>query len=471
MPRIARNTSQAPKPAVIHQTIEVPATPAVEEQETKEARPDFWTYMHTLTPEEWKDHIVYLTREQPKYNIAAGGGGYLTKFVQPFDLEDVKQLYGGYEFSYIMNKGRKIVYSGNFRIEAPPRIDPQRESVPAGDQSNIAQQFISMLREELGRMRESLANGGDDAGAGEKAIEMLSKASDKAMDVILKQVPDAGKGNAGGGDQGIIATIKILKELGLIGQPQPAIDPMKQLEMMLSIFSKIDEIRGNGGGGGGRRSSHWWDSSLAEKAVDAIPGLLDTFKETREANMRIASDRARASDNLRAIGRQPAAPAPGAQPAATAQPATAEIRSSSGLHTVPLERGDVGAYAVPDTQPDAAVPETVIVETIDRNTPAFDNFLKQGIVEAIYRGDHGEPIVDFLDVAKPGFSNVLVQYAPEQLTAFFGRDPILQAAVKHPNWLVVLEEARKYIITGEQADEDQELETATVAGARRGKPN
>lgn len=431
--------------------------------------------MKQLTPEQWKDHIVYLTRESPKVNMNGMGGGYLTKMVQSFDIDDVKQTYGGYEFSYIM-KGRKdeLLYKGTFRVEAPPRFDAVREQggvagAGAAD-ATLAQQFVSMMREELGRMREQLANG-DDGGATEKAVEMLGKASDKAMETILKQVPQAGSAasqlkelvevgktlgmfGSGGADGGIIGTIKVLKELGIIGGP--AVDPMKSLETMLSIFKSLDDLRG----GGGRRSNHWWDSPIAEKAVDALPGLFDTFRETRETNERIASARLRASENLRAMGRQPAPAPPGAAPGAAPMPPPI---SSSGLRTVRLDNATAPTAA---PAPAADNEETMIIETIDRNAPAFDNFLKQVVVEMVLRGEHGEPIVDFLDGAKPGYSNNLVQFPPDVLTSYFARDPILQAAVSHPNWMEVLTEARKYILASGETDEELE-----PAGAAAGKPN
>lgn len=425
--------------------------------------------MRSLTPEQWKDHIVYLTREKPKTNMNGVVGGYLAKITDAFDIEDVKNAWGGYEFSYIMKRKNEIAYHGRFTVEAPPKVDPSRESTAGsengsaggGNASAIVQQVFNMLREELERNRGA---NGVDHGTTEKAVEMLSKASDKAMDVILKQVPGRGEGGAGG-DTGIIATIKVLKELGLIGQPAAATDPMKQVETMISIFKSLDEIRG--GGGGGRRD---WKATLAERALDAVPQVLDTFRQTREANVEIARERARASENLRHVANPSAppvrtsvmtprgtAPAPAAAPGHTIDP---RVVSNGGLRTVPLDRVEASAEA------SAAVPAEIVFETIDRNSPAFDNFLKQTIVEMVLRGDHGEQIVDFLDGAKPGYSENLVRFSPEQLTGYFGADPILRAAVDHPSWFEVLDEARKYIL---EADEEGEEETP--APGAKGKPN
>jgi len=471
MPRTASTSTEPAKPGVIKQTLEIPAARTEMKESTENARPDFWTYMKQLTPEQWKNHIVYLYRELPRTNIAsAGSGGYLAKFSQAFDEEDIKQNYGGYEFSYIMNRGQACVYSGKFRIEAPPRLDAIREAgsnghgLDAGTVAGIVQQVVGVLREELQRK----SNGIDDGGATTKAVDMLKEASDKAMEVLVKRLPQAesavaqlkelitvgqslgmlGGGGAEGG--GIIGTIKVLKELGVLGNQN---DPMKQLETMLSIFDKLDEVRG---GGGGRRRD--WKAILAERAVDAIPDVLDAFTKTREANLEVARNRRATAE---AMGRIPVPGGiPGRQPGAPSvtPTGTAAIPSASGLHTVRFDSTASPAAAAPPAT--AAAPESapVVLEMIDRNSPAFDNFLKQTVVEMIYRGEYGEVIVDFLDGAKPGFSETLIQYAPDVVTAFFARDPILAAAVNHPRWPEVLQEARKYLAQADAQAIDQTID-------------
>jgi hypothetical protein len=153
MPRVP---SARPKPGVVRQTIEVRATQPAARQEPKKSRPDFWTYIGKLTLEEWKDHVVYLTRELPKLHTK-GIGRYLVKIVEPFDIDDIKNAYGGFEFSYIMKRKNAIVYCGRFRIEAPPKLDTARESQPIGESGTnvLLYQLVSMLREELARSREA----------------------------------------------------------------------------------------------------------------------------------------------------------------------------------------------------------------------------------------------------------------------------------------------------------------------------
>src|SRR5260370_31407167 len=106
------------KRGVLHKPPKIPsASPATEETTTeRETRPDFWTYMRSLTPEDWKDHIVYLTRERPKTHMNGVVGGYLTKIIQPFELDQIKEPYGGYQFNYIMKRSPDAIYKRQFPL-------------------------------------------------------------------------------------------------------------------------------------------------------------------------------------------------------------------------------------------------------------------------------------------------------------------------------------------------------------------
>ncbi len=398
--------------------------------------------MHSLTPEQWNDHIVYLTRENPKTSIQ-GVGGYLTKLTQPFDIEDIKNAFGGYEFSYIMKNKNEVAYSGRFKVEAPPRLDSLRERdgnahAAANGQNDLVQQFITVLREELTRTREAMQaqpNGsGEDA-----AVKIIAAASERAMDVIKAQIHPAktleslvntakslgvfGQPAQGGG---VLETITALKTLGLIGQPAP--DPMQQLTMFITLFTKLDDLRGSGAGGGARH----WPEILAEKAVDHIPDVLNAIREGRDTSREIADKRLEAArTNERAVTAMRSAPSPTApNPAAVARPSAAAAGPAvSPLQTVPL--GEAAA-------PAAAV-------ALDQ-TDVFSDWLKRRMVALIREGANAEAIVDFLDGAKPGFANDLVAFPPDQVTAFLAADPILKDAVADPRWPQLLAAARAYIL-------------------------
>jgi len=455
--------STAVKPAVLHQTIEIPQNDQPQPTETTEKRIDFWTYMRKLTPEQWKDHIVYLTRESPKTTIN-GLGGYLTKMVEPFDIDDIKLAFGGREFSYIMKNRNEIVYSGRFNVEAPPRLDSSREiasvagSAAPGMGADFAQQFISVLREELARSRDSGGEG--DA----KVIDMLTKASDRAVEMVTRQMPQTdpakqlesllavgksfglvGGERSGGALQELIALLTpfapILTPLltRLLNPP----DPIAQINTYLGLFEKLDSLRGEGGNGSGRRRS--WQEIALEKGAELAPRLLDELAARREQAQQQPQQRPLAvgARQVPAAAAQ-AAPSPQFAPQGAAVPPAAPVRSAGPLRTVPLN----GNGDVIDMQP-AEQPAAAPAGAIDEQSPAFVDWIKRRVVALVQIGQGGESIVDFLDGALPGFSDQLVQAPAETVTGFMAMDPILSAVTQNPRWPQILEEARAYILDEE----------------------
>jgi hypothetical protein len=446
--RLASGNTAA-KPAVLHQTIEIPQNDQQQTQ-TPEKRVDFWTYMRQLTPEQWKDHIVYLTRESPKTTIN-GLGGYLTKMCEPFDIDDIKTGFGGREFSYIMKNKNEIVYSGRFSVEAPPRLDREREMPtvsggPAGMGSDFGQQFISVLRDELARSRES---GDGDA----KVIEMLTKASDRAVEMVTRQLPnnDPAKqlesllnvakamgilGNANGNGGALKELLSLLTPFAPILTPllqkllNPP-DPLAQINTYLGLFEKLDALRGEGSGSGRRRD---WKEIAAEKALEIAPRILDDMAARRQAAAAPAP--APAYRTIPSASPQGASSPQLAPQGATVPPAAPAPRSNEPLRTVPLNGEVVEAAPAP-------VPASFETQ------PEFVDWLKRRIVVLVEMGQSGESIVDFLDGAAPGFSDQLAQAPADQVTAFLAIDPILSAVTKHPRWAQTLEEARAYILDEE----------------------
>ncbi|HVC00268.1 MAG TPA: hypothetical protein VNJ12_13190 [Candidatus Dormibacteraeota bacterium] len=436
-----KKTAAADEPQVVRRVIEDMA-PTGAEQRT-ESKPTFWEYEQSLTPKDWEHHIVYLTREEPKTGIK-GMGGYLTKISQPFTIEDVKRAWGGYEFSYIMNRDGKILYSGRFKVEAEPKYDESRETVAGsnGDrgQNAIVGQFVDVLREELARSRES-ANP-----ASEEAIKLLSAASTRAMDIVLKQVPQQGSpisqlgelvtaaknlglvggGNGGGG--GIAEVVTLLKTLGLIK------DPMEQIKTQLEMMKLFDDLRGESRGG--KRD---WKETLVEKVGDALPRVFEEVGKNREAEMRIVQQRFEAA---RALRGGPPATRPGVPAPVPPAPQPNQMPSiSAGL---PIESFSPGA-PMPAEAPAAAPPPDAPEVT----------FLKKRMVQMFLADEEAEIIVDFLEAGIPGFCNDLLTYSNATLTDFLGRDPLFADAVKNPRWPLFLSEARAYL--SEENDEEKKL--------------
>lgn len=458
----AKNGPSAP---VVHTTVELPASSPADPPE-KPDKPDFWSYMQSLSPDDWREHIVYLTRELPKTTIQGAVGGYLTKLQQAFDLEDIKSAYGGYEFSYIM-KGPKnqIIYSGKFRVEAPPKYDTREET--AGNKPNdagsmaIVQQFVSVLRDELQHSRENSAQGNP---AAEEAISMLSKASEKAMEIVVKQTPQGGSQVQQLGE--MLTLLKAMLPpptpgltleslLGLFNSPllarllQP-VDPMAQITTFLGVFEKLDALRGSGGGEGKPRD---WKAALADGVIQKGPEILRELRETMEVNYRTAQERRATAEVNRGIAEtmRRGGSAPPAASADVAPPPAAPV-SAGPLRSVPLD----GSPTTPaPAEAPAAAPGVTLEEK--EQSDVIASWVKAKILQLVEEDEDAQVIVDWLDIADPTVPELLTQFDEQTINTFFAGDAILKRVAESPNWPKILHEARHYI---EESTKEEEKLTA-----------
>lgn len=407
-----------------------------------------------------------------KVPMQPGEKGYLDMFTQPFTIADIRSRYGGGKFRLILEKNSRYKNTHDIEIEGAPIYDMRRERPGgspaaahgnpsgAGDTSAIGQQLITILREEMARNRE--AGGGN--GVSEATIEMMSKAAGSAVDMVKESV-----GKGGGGS--ILETITVLKELGLIGQPAPApavpnnnvmdtirllkelgvigapalaaaVDPSAQLTQFLTVFEKLDALRGTAGGAAGKRD---WKETLAEKALDHVPELIGVFKETRDSNLQLAAQRRGLAEAQRDTatalrGISPAAPN-GAAQSPHAAPQGAESTRSAPVSAAPMRTVRLDGSGEP------ASIETVVdnARGFDGSNPAFVEWIKRRLVELVKIGQGGESIVDWLDGSLPGYSDQLSAASAEMVTSFMRADPILAEAAEHPRWPEVLAEAREYL--------------------------
>lgn len=462
MPR--RAVARAPQ-QVLHQTIELSDSQKPDNAAAAPEKPDFWVYMQSLTPDQWKDHIVYLTRELPRTTIN-GMGGYLVKLVQPFDIEEIKQAYGGQEFSYIMKRKNEIMYSGRFKIEAPAKLDAAREiagqantSAPANDAgtTGLLQQFVGVLRDELQRSRE---NGG---GTSDAAIEMVTKASDRAMEIVTKQVPTPQDPSAQ-----LLATVKLMNELRppvaaggdstlnqlmmavlpkLVERLFAPVDPLAQVTSLLAVFDKLEGLRG--GGGGGKRD---WKQMALEAGMDALPKVLDTINRSRES----------APPPRHIVPAAPATPGvlPQVPPHGAAAPA-APAMPNGGLRTVPLANGADGTFPQQPGGDGAAQPPAADAKPEAFTEDQYNTIVKRHILEMVAMGLGGDSIVEYLERAQPDVLAQIEKFTDAQVEMFFNSDQILAIVVQHPRWKEVLGEVREYL--AEIAADDGSVENARVA--------
>jgi hypothetical protein len=444
MPRKATAASSNP-PMEVHTTIQMP--PQASEKPLGEEKPDFWSFMQRLTPEQWKNHIVYVTRENPKTSIN-GVGGYLTKLQQAFDIEDIKVAFGGYEFSYIMKKGNDdIIYSGRFRIEAPPKYDPARElataaPVAAAAGVTVGGDLMKILEQQNQRLYEVLTTlqgrEGDPAVSG--AIDILTSAYKKGLDAVATQQPVGDNATkqlddvlaiaerivsvrGGGNGNGLTETIALLSSLGVLNKPKTLAEQLTEAKTLVDLL-----------GGGGEGNPKDWKAMGVKALVDHLPEILDALKTSTSGT--ISAARAR----MPAPAAQPAArgPAPATrQPPAPAPPAPA-IHVTGGLQVVPRDSGDTAAAAavpVENTAP-AGTPET---------QEQYDAAMKIQMVNMMRMGASGGAIASFLEDVKPEMAKDLTKYDSTTITNFFRQDEVLRLMVEDPRWNEVLADAKEYL--------------------------
>lgn len=436
--------------------------------------------MRSLSEENWKNHIVYLTRERPKTGIN-GLGGYLVKMVHPFDIEDIKNAYGGYEFSYIMKKGNEIAYSGGFSIEASPKFDPAREQssssivsqAPNSDAPAIVQQVMSLLREQLEHNRDT---GQGSSSANEAVVKMLSDASEKAVEAVSRQVPSVG--NPATMLKDMVVT---MKEMGLIGgSPQksslaslleelsPLIalltpvlgkfftpqDPLSQVTQFMGLMDKLDELRGKAGGG----SKGATTNDLIIEGMRSLPGVLQQMQEGKQTAAQIAeAQRARAeaqratAERLTHLQQIPQTPgtAPLSAPARpSGAPAPRPVPPAPGgggpLATTPINR---------DGTDDVAVVEAATAP-IDKKA-RYDQWIKIQIYEMVSMELDGGQIADFIDTVKPDLLADLRKFSAQEIEMMFALDPILAEAIKLPGWAKCILEAK--VAAAEMLEDEEEV--------------
>jgi hypothetical protein len=481
LPKMAtRSASGAPPSTIVINTQGAPPETDTKEPEPKPDRPPRWFFdeIHELPTTDWgRVWSMELHRMEPKIPGVPGSKGYLCMFLEPITLAAIQNRYGGGKFRLNLCKNGKWTKSHDFDIEGQPIYDMSRErpngngaGAPAAGNADFQKEFISVLREELSRSRE--ATQGQPTGT-EQVVQMLTNASDKAMEIVTKQTPQATSGLTQ-----VREMLGALKEMGVIGGAAAApasnplmdkllgaalekllapVDPLAQLTQLGTLIELVEKIRGGGGAEGTPKD---WKAML----VQHLPEVLNTAKEVLSTNTDAAkaraeeaNARARAAESLRNV-QQPGRP--GQQqppvaanprrdaeaPGATAPPAPS-IHVNGGLRTVP--RG-----SSPLAEPAAEVAAPIhAVDPRSTTREQYDEAFKIQVVNLVRIGASAETIADFVRDVKPEVYEDLKKYTPEVITAFFAKDAILVLATQDPRWAEVIADACVYALEPEEDEE------------------
>lgn len=425
------------------QSSETPAEPE-KPQEREEKDPGwFISEMMKIPANEWeKIYHLELQRLEPKVPGVAGSKGYLWTFFGPITYADVKKRWGGGKFRMDLCKNGHYFKTHNFDIEGDPIYDRSREIPPAngsngnglGGNADFQKEFISVLREELQRSRES--NNGTGS---EHVIEMLTKASERAMEIVTKQAPSAAdplsQMNAllaaaktlaelrapAAGSGTLTEAITLLSNLGVLQKPKTLADQIADAKALKELL------------GGDAAEPKGWRERAVDIVAGHLPEILDTFKApavAAQARATEANARARTAETLRTVPidrSQPQAP-PAAAVAAPAQ----NVRVDGGLTLEPRDA------AAPAAMPAAPAPTPVTQEQ-------YDEGMKIQVVNMMRYGASGSAIAAFLEDVKPELAKDLASYSEQTITQFFLQDPILKYMAEDPRWQEVLSDAREFL--------------------------
>src|SRR5579864_9311249 len=384
---MARMAGRSPNSAnpVVRTEVEIPSNNT---ETIPPEKPGFWELVCSLSPEQWwsgtqgeKGYKVYLYRDNPRG--PGQGSGYIRLINHFFDVEFVKQEFGGYDYHALLNDpSGAMVARANFSISAPPKgiVDassPQNGSQPAaapGDSSFQAQVLREMREsnERTHRLMERIMTDRSSPVAGDPLgivapvvqgiVTMFSNAMPKAADPLetfariqqlMPKPPD------------MFEVLLKAKEVGLLGAAgMGGGNLMDQLGVLKTLAGELGWVAG----GNGTRARPWYEflmEKIVEKGPDILSGIgtiVDKYNAVEQTRLRTIT----AAANLQRPPAPPAqippaapgAPAPAAAAPAPQQPANfpnvpnlelepigAPIGSSSRLGTLGKFAGCCGAGA------------------------------------------------------------------------------------------------------------------------------
>lgn len=482
---ITINTGGAPAP------VETPAADATPPKPEAEQSPRaFFDRIQEFPAQDWgRVWSLELHRKEPAIPGVPGSKGFLTLFLNPTTVSEIKQRYGGGKFQLNLCKNGRWQTSYTFDVEGEPKYDMDKERPQAAAQngngngdSAIVKEFITVLREELKSSRE--ANQGAAPGS-DKVIDMLVSAADRAQEMVAKATPQATSQT-----QQLSEIVTIVKALvpqpstspfnALLEKAIPAllekflapVDPMAQITMYLTIFEKLNALRGEGGGGGAVARD--WKAMAVQEGLTRAPEILKELRETFAVNRDTAQARQAAAEaNARALeaARQlPPAAAAHVAAAVTHQPTPHvpdnTVMPNGPLRTVPIDR------AATDAPPAQVAPAGTAANGEAPNAAGFSKsesdavakFVRAKIVEMITDDRDAEDVVEFIEEVDYTLNDMLIAYPAEMITTSLASDSVLSKVVSLPGWPAFLEDARAYI-REIRAEQEKAAHTAQAAPA------
>lgn len=422
----------------VEQTIPPPVVPLPAPSE------DFWKYIESLTPEDWKNHHVSLYRYPLGQTKPQKLGRYIKTYKAENPLASEDQIFdefGGSQYDALLKGPAKdgsgrltLIAKHSWEMDGPAK-NPWQTSAGAGAAAVPPPSDTAAILDTLLKHVQSLQtskNPSQDPALKDSIslIQQLTSAMPKPEGVkelvaglaSLKQLT----GGTDAGKSSLIEAITLLKELGVIGEKKRSL--AEELKDMLEVTTMI---RGEAGaGGGGKRD---WVTSLIEAApviLEKATPIADKFAEAARNNARVAEIRA---------GRvPPAEPIPVNRSApALLVPATAAPAAAAPAVESPASR----VVAMPETEP--AQPKLVV------QPPTLD-WVKARAVQLFSLGKPGDAIAEWLDSLDEQLGNFLGSMDEEKFAEFVRTDPILGQIASAPRFPEFVEQFVSYFSSEEE---------------------
>jgi hypothetical protein len=346
---------------------------------------DLDVVVNSLTKEQWTEHIMRVYRAGEKWD--RGAAPVDNTFTAPFTEEDVRARFGGGKYLlwlYGPPKKQTLVGRYTLELEGQPIVNsvPRNGNGATGSESVALEAMRMYGNPEFVRMQ----------------MQMMITAATEAMALMKSQIPTpqnpletlrAAKEILGGGngEHDLLNTIRVLKELGVIGSPEK-----KGIDELLGLITTLKTS--------GLIASGVPKADLASTFASNLPMLVDRmvqglseFRKTSEAQertVRLQRGEMKPGDpNVIDV-----APSPAPQAAAVANGANSTVA------------------AAPSSESTAVTPE--VAQAI-----ISQSHLHRLVMGIKNPKSTGQDMYDYLRNAWPEILDELVKFSKEQLLAFF----------------------------------------------------
>lgn len=376
---------------------------------------DVIEYMDTVPPEEAREYLGYIYRLAPEKS-----DGHIGKFEIPFDLDFVRENFGGGEYKIWVKKGSHIKRTSIYKIIGAPKTEVPATTARSVGATDVRSEIVQIIQ-ELNRSNPQGMTADLMKAAFLNALDIQKTAANNNQPLKLSELTQAMRdlhvmNNGGGSASGGFFDNPLLKDfftalipigIGLISKFLTPADPLQSITQMSSLITAARQL-GDGSAGSVAKED------LANVIVKNGPGLL------AEGSKFLAELRAAATIRMQtqALEQSRTIPVVAANPA---------------LHTPPAPQAVPVVHAA-TPQPHIPTPAAASVNAAVEDGAPTPQYILRQVKGMIERGESAGFVLDYLDENLPQIIDNMRMASPEQLKEVIASDPILGSIVNHANF-------------------------------------